>query len=804
MTRLRLWLRRGVTWVWRRRARLSVAASVTVVSAAAVGAWIRCSPLPAHLLDLDARPSLVIVDRHGEALYEARTDRGTRGDRLQPADVPAVMAAATLAAEDVRFRSHVGVDPVAIVRAAWHDLSTMAVIEGGSTITQQLAKLLIARQHGGVAARGWIDKAREAVVALRLEHRLRKDEILALYLSVAPYGNQIDGASRAAQAYFGHDLASVTTAEAAFLAALPQQPTRYNPWRNPGSVRQRALRIIQTMASRGWISSRDAATARAERVSIAREIPASIAPHFVGHVLATVAAAHPRRVETTLDAPLQRDVAGIIASHRHALEDHHAGNVAVVVLDNRTGQWLAWEGSGNYFDAAHGGAIDGVTSPRQPGSALKPFTYAAAFERGYGPASVLADVPSQFPTDEPGVLYMPRNYDGDFRGPLLVRAALAGSENVPAVLLASEIGVPTVARMLRRSGFTSLGDNAAHYGLGLTLGNAEVRLDEMVAAYAMFARGGSWMRPGGIASIDGRPVPAAPLEAVVSPRTAFWITDILSDDDARAYTFGRGGSLEFSFPVAAKTGTSTAYHDNWAVGYTSDVTVGVWVGNFDRTPLRDSSGVTGAGPIFHDVMIAAVERVRGSLPSDGSAPIAKPTTNVRPTKICAVSGMAAGAACPVRATEWMPTDRPLAECTWHHASDEGVVTVWPEVYRDWARRAGLIDAAMPAPVTALFARPSSTRAATAGASDAAAPLAIVAPLAGAVYLLDPTLRREFQALSLRSSGGAPGAKRWMVDDDDLGAETDAAPLRWPLAAGTHAFTVRDAVGHEAKTGVIVR
>ena len=279
------------------------------------------------------------------------------------------------------------------------------------------------------------------------------------------------------------------------------------------------------------------------------------------------------------------------------LDAHHADNVAVAVLDNRSGEWLAWEGSGNYADNAHGGAIDGVTSPRQPGSALKPFTYAAAFESGYQPASVLADVPSQFPTDEPGVLYSPRNYDGQYRGPLLAREALAGSENVPAVALASDLGVPAVARLLRRAGFTSLGDNASHYGLGLTLGNAEVRLDEIVAAYAMFARGGEYLAPSGIrSSIDGHAQPAADAFRLLSARTAFWITDILSDNDARAYMFGRGGSLEFPFPVAAKTGTSTAYHDNWAVGYTREVTVGVWVGNFDRTPLRDSSGVTGAGP----------------------------------------------------------------------------------------------------------------------------------------------------------------------------------------------------------------
>ena len=783
----------------RRVLTVSVIAGAVVLAAAV---WIRCGALPAHLLELDARPSLLVVDRHGEPLYEARSGLGTRGDRLAPADVPSVLAAATMAAEDERFRSHVGLDPVAIARAAWRDVRARRVVEGGSTITQQVAKLLLARQHGGRPAHGWLLKAREAAVALRLEHRLTKDEILALYLSVAPYGNQIEGAARASEAYFGHALATVTPAEATFLAALPQEPGRYNPWRDPSKAHQRALRIVQTMTRRGWLSGADANVARTERIALTREAASGIAPHFVAHVLAEVADQHPRRVETTIDATLQRDVAGIIDARRRALDTHHAENVAVAVLDNRTGEWLAWEGSGNYFDAAHGGTIDGVLTPRQPGSALKPFTYATAFEHGYDPASVLADVPSQFPTDEPGVLYSPRNYDGQYRGPLLARAALAGSENVPAVLLASEIGVPAIARFLRRTGFSSLGDNASHYGLGLTLGNAEVRLDEMVAAYAMFARGGEWMKPASVRSIDGRALAAAGTERLVSARTAFWITDILSDNDARAYTFGRGGSLEFAFPVAAKTGTSTAYHDNWAVGYTRDVTVGVWVGNFDRTPLRDSSGVTGAGPIFHEVMMAAVERVRGSLPVDDRAPIVAPVSNVRRARVCALSGMAAGAACPVRTDEWMPTDAPLAECTWHHASDEGLVTVWPEPYRDWARSAGLLQAST-SPVRALIASPAAGTASFRATPASMLPLTIVTPLAGAVYLVDPTLRREFQALPLRANGGAPGARQWFVDGTPLGAEKDDVPLTWPLASGSHAFVVRDTVGKTASTTTVI-
>ncbi|OYW01601.1 MAG: hypothetical protein B7X11_03975, partial [Acidobacteria bacterium 37-65-4] len=404
------------------------------------------------------------------------------------------MRDATIAAEDVRFRRHIGVDPIAIVRAAWRDIRARRIVEGGSTITQQVAELLL-RQQAGTRARGWWTKAREAVIALRLEHRLTKDEILARYLSLAPYGNQITGAARASQAYFGRPLASLTVAETTFLAALPQQPTRFNPWRRPDAARARQRRIIAEMASRKFITAEAAGVATREHISLEREEGGTLAPHFVQRVLAnTDRTAGDRRIETTLDAELQRTVTGIIRANRDSLTAHFAHNVAVAVLDNHTGEWLAWEGSGDYNDQAHGGAIDGVTSPRQPGSALKPFTYAAAFERGMYPGRALADVPSHFPTAQPGILYEPRNYDGQYRGPLLARYALAGSENVPAVALASEVGVPAIARLLRQAGFTTLDNNAAYYGLGLTLGNAEVRLDEMIEAYAMFARGGISIR----------------------------------------------------------------------------------------------------------------------------------------------------------------------------------------------------------------------------------------------------------------------------------------------------------------------
>jgi penicillin-binding protein 1C len=768
------------------------------LAGAAALVWLRCGPLPAGLLDLDRRPSTVVLDRDGTTLYEARSAGGTRGEWLAAGDIPPVLADATRAAEDTRFLSHIGLDPIAMARAAWHDLARGRIVEGGSTITQQVAKLLLARQSGEAAPRGWVRKMREAVVALRLEHRLTKRQILALYLNLAPYGNQIDGAARAARAYFGVDVASLTPAQAAFLAALPQQPGRYNPWRDPAGARSRQVRILAVMRDQGWLPAGRYAAARAERLRLAPNQAALVAPHFVERVLALTAADHPRRVDTTLDAGLERTVEGIIAAHRDALDAHHAANVAVAVLDNRSGEWLAWEGSGNYFDAAHGGTIDGVVSPRQPGSALKPFTYAAAFERGATPATVLPDVPSQFPTAVAGVLYSPRNYDGLFRGPLLARAALAGSENVPAVALASRVGVPAIARLLRRAGLTTLDDNAAHYGLGLTLGNAEVRLDELVAAYAMLARGGESLTPHLVRAVDGRPVAAGPVERIVSLRSAFWVTDILADSQARAYVFGRGGSLEFPFTVAAKTGTSQAYHDNWAIGYTRDVTVGVWVGNFDRSPLRDSSGVTGAGPIFHDVMLAAVERVRGALPIGDDTPVVAPPADVRRTEVCTLSGMAATAACPARVTEWMPAGAAPAPCTWHHASDQGLITAWPDVYRQWARDEGLAvapDHPARAGITAVHAARSPA---------GPAPLTIVEPLAGAVYLFDPTLRPQFQALTLRARGASPGTLDWFVDGARIGSTGPDESARWPLARGSHVVSVRDADGRSADVRIVVR
>ena len=747
----------------------AVASAATMMGLAA---WLRFGAVPVVAGD----PTPWIVDRHGIVLYAPLSSGGTRSEWIRT--VPSHIAAATIAAEDRRFERHPGIDPIAIGRAAVHNAMHLRVVEGGSTISQQVAKLILSaerRRNGDgslvarvPAPRTWSGKVEEAVLALRLEHRYDKSAILGLYLNLAPYGEQTIGIARASRRYFGCAPEDLTMAQAAWLASLPQRPS------TPRRALARQRTVLARMRASGMLDEAAWRDAKNERLVFARETVPLLAPHFVERVMETRPRSVRGRIVTTLDAGLQRDVRGILAAARQSLLHHGAHSVAVAVLDNRTGEWLAWEGSGDYFggnasegDRTFGGAIDGVITPRQPGSALKPFTYAVAFEQGVTPATVLADVPSHFATAEAGIVYTPRNYDGHYRGPLRARMALAGSENVPAVALLSRIGVPSLLRFLRAAGFSGLTSTADTYGLGLTLGDAEVTLQQLVAAYATLARGGLSITPRIVPCQED--VSGEGMEKrLMSVRSAFWITDILSDSAAREYAFGRGGALEFPFPVAVKTGTSQAYRDNWTVGYTREVSVGVWVGNFDRQELRNSSGVTGAGPIFHSVMLAANRNVHGA-----GGPIVDRPSDLESQPVCLLSGQRPSLECPATGAEWLPGDAPVTFCDWHH---RGRVS-WPAEYGEWA--------GMQHPQ----ASPAMPRAVTAA-------LRIVNPRDGSTYLIDPTLRSAFQALPLRAAADSP--VRWRVDGRLL------TSAEWPLQPGRHTIQATDASGRRDQAMVTVK
>lgn len=548
------------------------------------------------------RPSVEWTDRHGRTLRTGPAADGAWRTALAEHDVPQSVASCTLAAEDARFLRHPGVDPLAIVRAAWQWARHRRVVSGASTITQQRVKL------GRPRPRTLRTKVIEAALALRLERAWDKPRILRSYLSRIDYGNQAEGLAAAARHYFGKEARDLSWAEAALLAGLPQAPSRLNPRLHPQRAKARQEWILGRCVALGWLDAETARRACREPIRLAPAQRPWNAPHFVEVARARSGSRAAGTVSTTLDLGLQQACEAIVRQHLAALRERRVPDAALVVLENATGEAWAWVGSPDW-SRPNDGQVDGVLARRSPGSALKPFAYLRAFEKGATAADVVPDVPLRASTDT-GV-FEPRNYDGRFRGPVSLREALAGSLNIPAVHVLQCIGgPPTFLRTLRDLGMETVAADAPRHGLGVVLGDVEVRLVDLANAYATLARGGRWL--------PWRALPAsahdAPAGRVVANPDACWlVADILSDPLARAGQFGLHSPLSLPVRMACKTGTSTGFRDNWAFGFNPRFTVGVWAGNFDGSPMADVSGVTGAAPILAEV-VGEIERRFGSTP----------------------------------------------------------------------------------------------------------------------------------------------------------------------------------------------
>jgi 1A family penicillin-binding protein len=581
-------------------------------------------PSPDRLYERTAAPSTRIYDRNGRLLYEILDPHGGSHTPVPLSAIPRACVEATIATEDASFYQNPGVDVWAIMRALWINLSGGEVLSGGSTITQQIARnlLLLPEERARISLER---KLREAILAWRLARTYGKDDLLTIYLNESYYGNLAYGIEAAARTYFAKSAAELDLAECAMLAGLPQSPARYNPLENPASARGRQRVVLDLMVKHGYISSQEADLAAREEMGFA-SVPFPIeAPHFVMYVRGQLERefglealyTQGLRVYTTLDLDAQNAVQRIINYRLEQLADTREGeaprnvrNAAVVVMDPATGHVLAMVGSPNYFDPRIDGAVNATTATRQPGSSIKPITYAAAMDPArpnpLTPATMVVDVRTAFVTRE-GDPYVPQNYDHKWRGPVLLRQALASSYNLIAVKVLDYVGIEAMTSLARALGITTF-DDANRFGLALTLGGGEVRLLELTGAYAAFASGGYRVEPVTITRIEdasGRVLKAAaevPHTRVMDERVAYLITDILGDNMARASTFGEGSPLHLSRPAAAKTGTTTDWRDNWTVGYTPDLVVGVWAGNADNEPMHHVSGVTGAAPIWHDVM----------------------------------------------------------------------------------------------------------------------------------------------------------------------------------------------------------
>ncbi|HYE58065.1 MAG TPA: transglycosylase domain-containing protein, partial [Rhodothermales bacterium] len=497
--------------------------------------------------------SVRVTDHGGSLLRELRP--AGRGAPVRLQDVPPFAVQALIATEDRWFYRHPGVDGRAVARAALSALRHGRVTSGASTIPMQVARAL-----RGQTRRGPLDKLLEAHLALRLDLHLSKAELLRLWFERTYFGDGTYGLEAAADAYFGKRARDLTRAEAALLVGLAQRPSAYDPRRVPERALARRRRVLDACVQTRVLPAEVARTLALTPLALAPEASRAEALHLTDRLRATLPAGT-AEVRTTLDARLQQAAEALVRTHVARLAGTNANAAAVLIVDNATGAVLAYVGSADYWDAASQGRNDGVRALRQPGSALKPFTYALALEsRRYTPATILPDVELAVP--EAGGAFRPQNYDRRFHGPVPLRQALASSFNVPAVVLARELGPPALLRALHAAGFATLDRGAETYGVGLTLGNGEVRLEDLAAAYAGLARGGlrpalrfvRWTRSSRGDTLAGPSVRLTPMG--LSPATAYLVTDVLSDDAARAPGFGRGGPLALSFPVAVKTGTS--------------------------------------------------------------------------------------------------------------------------------------------------------------------------------------------------------------------------------------------------------
>ncbi|MEZ4555038.1 MAG: PBP1A family penicillin-binding protein [Caldilineaceae bacterium] len=662
-----------------------------------------------------------IYDREGNLLNETFDPNAGRRTVVPLAEMSPYLVQATIATEDANFYDHRGIDPVALVRALYYAVREGDVVSGGSTIPQQLVKMVMLSPERTIRR-----KVNEAILSAEISRRYSKEQILEIYLNELSYGNLAYGADAAAETYFGKEVRELTLAEAALLAGLPQLPAYYDPYSHPDRAKARQEVVLGLMVEQGLISGEEADAAWAEPLAYQPVEFDLDAPHFTLFVRQQLEAIlGPEalyqtglEVYTTLDPTLQTAAEGIVAEQVAKLAEHNASNGALVALRPQTGEILALVGSADFDNVEIDGQVNMALAPRQPGSSIKPLVYLATFEQPdkpaaerWTPGTLVADIKEEFP-DGANPPYVPVNYDGREHGLVPVRTALGSSFNIPAVRALQQVGLDAFLALARRVGITTL--TRPDYGLSLALGGGEVPLLELTGAYAVLANGGVQTPPVSILEIRtgagetlcklGSEQPCQPAEArqVVSPVDAFLVTDILRDNEARTPAFGPNSLLRLDRPAAVKTGTTNDFRDNLTVGYTPQLVTGVWVGNADNSPMRNISGVSGAGPIWNQFMTTALA---GEPALDFTPP-----PGVRQVEVCADTGTRPSQACPERRQWWFAEDRlPLppekdlwqvvrldrnsgqvaTEFTPGDAIEARTFKIYPARYRQWAEEHGI-------------------------------------------------------------------------------------------------------------------
>jgi penicillin-binding protein 1C len=711
---------------------------------------------PVQIPPLSNVASIKITDRNGLLLREVFSPASGRGTIISVDQASSEYISVLLTLEDKRFYSHFGIDPVAIAHAIYTNIRAGRIVRGGSTITQQLARNLHPRRRT-IAA-----KMIEAWEAIRMEAHWTKTEILTQYINRISFGNNNFGVEAASRFYFGKSAGNLTISEAAFLVSLPKNPTKYNPsFSGYNFQKKRHRQVVNRLLTSHSIDSADYTRALLQFPQVTIHHDIIKAPHFTNWVLSR-GPQMTSLVKTSLDLSLQQSAEEIAGRWVDECAQFNVTNAAVVVLDNSTGEILCYVGSADFWDYAHDGEVDGVCALRQPGSSIKPFTYALALANGFTAATVLPDIPSHLPT--PGGDFVPHNYDKTYHGPVRLRTALGCSYNVPAVRVASRLGVDNLLKFLRTCGFDNLTRPSADYGLGLTLGNGEVSLMQLTRAYSLFPRLGkplslNWTTPiantGDGFERDSRKIPVA---------VTGIIGDILSDHDARAPAFGRKSVLDLPFHCGVKTGTTKDYKDNWTIGWAGRFSVGVWVGNFDGSPMHNVSGVTGAGPIFHEIM-KAIEKLYGT-PSPQKLP-----AGIVKCRVCPLSGERPGSWCHEAIEElFVWGTEPTHTCSYH--GSHGIA--YPPEYDAWANENG--------------------QSAIAGGNNAGKErqrIRIMYPDHESIFSLDPVLDIAYQTITISVVvPSSVSSVDLFIDEEKKTLTKEPYSFRWRLKKGNHTLKTR--------------
>ena len=766
--------------VARRQIRLTRRATALVLILAALVCAVlildRLFPFP--VANLEPAPSVRVLDRDGEPLRYFLAPDGMWRFPVSLDDVSPELVTAIVASEDRHFYRHPGVNPLAVIRALWLNLRHGRVVSGASTIPMQVARLT------APAPRTLAAKIIESCRALQLSAHYSKDQILTWYLNLAPFGGNVVGVGAAAWFYFGKDPRRLSLGEIALLSVLPRSPTRYNPLRHPEAARAVRDRVLRRFAAQGVFEQKALAESRTRPLLAARAQVPQAAPHFCLWARAYL----PDRavIRSSLDRRVQAIAESLATARMDSLRRASIGNAAVVVLDLKTREVLAHVGSADFWDPEHQGQVDNALSRRAPGSTLKPFLYALAFDQGIlTPASMLLDVPTDFGG------YRPENYGQNFQGAINARTALAASLNVPAVRLLARCGLTPFHDLLRAGGLTTLDRPPSHYGLPLALGGCEVRLMDLTNLYATLGSGGLH-RP--VRSERQNPDQMDQGAPILSSEACALVVSILGA--VRRPTLADAWEFTVDAPaVAWKTGTSFGHRDAWAVGVSQDLAIGIWVGNPDGSLCANISGVRHAGPLLFDLF-------RALRPGAAGPPRIDAPRLTRLT-VCAVSGDRPGPRCPTVQTQAIAGVTKLPACALHkqifvdrdtglrlvgdcllaHPTQEETALVWPAELLAWQRAQGSAVAGLPA------MHPDC-----ADVPDEAGPT-IQSPSAATPYVIRPDAPPEFQRLALLAAPGPAATLHfWYVDGRFAASSAPETPCFTPLAPGRHTVSVTDDLG----------